>query len=644
MAQVADYVIANANGATVRADINAVFLAVSSTNSGTSEPSTMYAYMLWVDTTTSLLKLRNAANGAWITLGLSVTASNTVDINGGAIDGTAIGAASASTGAFTSITGSLASTITTADNTDTLSLISTDADANSGPNLRLYRNSGSPADDDYVGDIQFEGRNDNSQDVVYGQIHSRILDASDGTEDGMIGFRTMLAGTSRNRLEFTPTETVINDDSQDLDFRIESDTKTHAFSLDGGTGSVGFNVADGDVTSDGTLARTYVGIIGTGNRGRLNIGSTAVNGADGGTISFVNGANQLGALYMDTNAGVQNAGKMFMTSTESITINATAGSEVVFNDGSADVDFRVESNGNANMIFVDGGNDVVGIGTNAPLFTFSVQDADGVTQGGVGNNALYVRRAQSGAHQCKLVIDKAGGTLASPTAVAAGEISGQVMFRSYNDGYREIAGIKSYAASGFASSGADTPGFLTFVTSPDGSSTPSERMRIDSDGTLLVASTSKLNACRISGGNSPTVPFIETQNSTTGATNYFAVFRANNTNEIGFINITNTGTTYDTGSDYRLKENIRPLENGIERLNQLNPIKFDWKADGTSSEGFLAHEASEVFPEAVSGEKDGEHMQGMDYGRITPLLVKAIQEQQEQIEELTEKVTALENA
>ena len=103
MAQVADYVIANANGATVRADINAVFLAVSSTNSGTSEPSTMYAFMLWVDTTTNLIKLRNAANGAWITLGLSITASNTVDINGGAIDGTAIGASSASTGAFTTL-------------------------------------------------------------------------------------------------------------------------------------------------------------------------------------------------------------------------------------------------------------------------------------------------------------------------------------------------------------------------------------------------------------------------------------------------------------------------------------------------------------------------------------------------------------
>ena len=61
-------------------------------------------------------------------------------------------------------------TITTADNSDTLSLISTDADANAGPNLRMYRNSSSAADDDFLGEIQFEGRNDNSEDVIYGQI------------------------------------------------------------------------------------------------------------------------------------------------------------------------------------------------------------------------------------------------------------------------------------------------------------------------------------------------------------------------------------------------------------------------------------------------------------------------------------------
>jgi len=78
-------------------------------------------------------------------------------------------------------------------------------------------------------------------------------------------------------------------------------------------------------------------------------------------------------------------------------------------------------------------------------------------------------------------------------------------------------------------------------------------------------------------------------------------------------------------------------------VQQLNPVQFDWIETGGTSEGFIAHEAQEVFAEAVSGEKDGTEMQGMDYGRITPLLVKAIQEQQTLIESLEARITALES-
>ena len=169
-----------------------------------------------------------------------------------------------------------------------------------------------------------------------------------------------------------------------------------------------------------------------------------------------------------------------------------------------------------------------------------------------------------------------------------------------------------------------------------------EKVRIDSDGTLMAGATSKIANCRIFMYASPTIPAIETQNTTTGSTNYAALFRSNAGSQIGYINISNTGTEYNTGSDYRLKENVRPIENGLERLNNLNPVKFDWKEDGTSSEGFIAHEAQEVFPYAVSGEKDGENLQGMDYGRITPLLVKAIQEQQTIIEDLKARIETLE--
>ena len=110
-----DYVIANASGSSVRADINSMALAISSNNSGSSEPSTRYAYEFWTDTSNNVVKIRNGANNAWITLPFSITANNTVDINGGAIDGTPVGGSTASTGAFTTLTASGAATFGTVD-------------------------------------------------------------------------------------------------------------------------------------------------------------------------------------------------------------------------------------------------------------------------------------------------------------------------------------------------------------------------------------------------------------------------------------------------------------------------------------------------------------------------------------------------
>ena len=82
-----DYILDNQSGANFRADLNNALLAISSNNSGASQPSTMYAYEWWIDTSNNLLKLRNSGNDAWITLPISITADNTVDINGGTVNG-----------------------------------------------------------------------------------------------------------------------------------------------------------------------------------------------------------------------------------------------------------------------------------------------------------------------------------------------------------------------------------------------------------------------------------------------------------------------------------------------------------------------------------------------------------------------------
>ena len=142
------------------------------------------------------------------------------------------------------ITATAASTITVANNSDNLSLISTDADGSSGPNLRMYRNSGSPADGDDLGVIDFEGRNDASQDVVYAQIKSLVTDQTDGTEDGKLEFYHMLGGSLAPSLQLTSTEVVINESSNDIDFRVESNGNQNMLYVDGGADFVGIGTSD----------------------------------------------------------------------------------------------------------------------------------------------------------------------------------------------------------------------------------------------------------------------------------------------------------------------------------------------------------------------------------------------------------------
>jgi len=144
-------------------------------------------------------------------------------------------------GAITSSDGMI---ITTADNTDTLTLVSTDGDASGGPVLDFYRNSSSPADNDTIGKITFRGRNDNSQDVDYGVIDLNIVDASDGTEDGVIFIRAMTGGTLTEYMRFDPASggIVLNDGSADLDFRVETNAEANAFKIDGGSETAAFSV------------------------------------------------------------------------------------------------------------------------------------------------------------------------------------------------------------------------------------------------------------------------------------------------------------------------------------------------------------------------------------------------------------------
>ncbi len=142
------------------------------------------------------------------------------------------------------VTATAASTIPVTDNSDTLSLISTDADANVGPVLRLYRNSASAVDNDVIGNLIFSGNDTAGNETDYLTFQVNAGDADDGQEDGFMRILMPVASSSTEFVRLTPAEVVFNEGSVDLDLRVESDVNTSSLIVEGSSGHVGFGVSN----------------------------------------------------------------------------------------------------------------------------------------------------------------------------------------------------------------------------------------------------------------------------------------------------------------------------------------------------------------------------------------------------------------
>jgi hypothetical protein len=191
--------------------------------------------------------------------------------------------------------------------------------------------------------------------------------------------------------------------------------------------------------------------------------------------------------------------------------------------------------------------------------------------------------------------------------------------------------------------------YLTFGTRSGDSNPPVERMRIASSGTVYLNATSnpmtsnatpQLGIVGASGTDVVSIKSITTGNNVlniwsigTTTNSAIAFYKGDTQTVVGTIQTTTSSTSYNTNSDYRLKTNVVPLQNGLNRVMDLKPSMFNWITTGELSEGFIAHELQAIFPYAVTGEKDAVYEstgaikpQSVDYGKITPLLVKALQE------------------
>jgi len=316
-----------------------------------------------------------------------------------------------------------------------------------------------------------------------------------------------------------------------------------------------------------------------------------------------------------------------------LNINGTTGISGV--DGSASAPALQGTDSNTGINFA---SDTVNINTGG--VTRTTVDSSGNLNIPVDNAKLQIGASQD------LALFHNGSTGNSNISNLTGHL-----FLQGNNG--SGTAVNQIAIKSNASVELNYQGTKKFETTADG---------IDVSGAAIFHSIGVSNALDIEQQSDANYTGIKIRNFFTGSAKNMLVFLDNNGNVRGSIVINNTVTTYNTTSDYRIKENVVNLTDGITRLKKLKPYKFNFVGDSSNTvDGFFAHEASTVVPEAVTGTKDavvtqamidaGEYTsdklnqeihQGIDQSKLVPLLTAALQEAVAKIEVLETKVAALE--
>ncbi len=268
-------------------------------------------------------------------------------------------------------------------------------------------------------------------------------------------------------------------------------------------------------------------------------------------------------------------------------------------------DLKFAISGAERMRITSGGN--VGIGTTSPAYKLEVS---GTTDGVIG-----IRNSTNNSFRGLAFLDGTGST--------------EYAYIKYNANTGEMRHWSN--PSGFG-------GYTTFY------SNASESMRITSTGDVLVGRSSLPAAFGDSKGltmrQSGAVLAVSDDDisglfSRRNSNGDVVLFRRDATT-VGSISVTGSSTSYNTTSDYRLKEDLKPIK-GLDLVSKIKVYDFKWKNHTDRMDGVLAHELQKVVPYAVSGEKDAEQMQSVDYSKLVPILVQAIQELKAEIEILKNK-------
>ena len=391
-----------------------------------------------------------------------------------------------------------------------------------------------------------------------------------------------------------------------------------------GTTSPGAKLQIGSATyaPNGNLTNNLLQIKSPSGFAYLTIG----NGDTANATSYIGGASGFIVLGSVTDAGAASE-HIRMTDTGNVGIGTTTpdqklqvgGNFHIYDEvGNTDASLfmttgssntttvKIASNGTS---YLNGGN--VGIGTTSPDSLLQLESsANPDVELKISNTATVVSGQNFGGSKVRLIADGTNGD---------GEGALRHALVSETDSY-----------SNWEIRTGNELGTLAFDT------LGSERMRITSGGKLYFNTTGDATTTDPglvfypSGDNVYVINAV----SLASAWSHFQFINPNGT--VGSIVTSGSATAYNTSSDYRLKEDLQDFK-GLDMVSKIPVYDFKWKTDESRSYGVMAHELQEVLPDAVSGKKDAEEMQGVDYSKIVPLLVKSIQELEAKIKILENK-------
>jgi len=344
------------------------------------------------------------------------------------------------------------------------------------------------------------------------------------------------------------------------------------------------------------------------------------------------------SLYTDGTLRLSNSGALSVTSgtfTGNVGIGTTSPSTALDVVGAATAtNFYVGSSGTM-QLFDYSGN----------LHIYSTSGTDILLGGGIGSRQNDVTIGNGNLNVVgKITADNfvsiQGVDTGNPTAT-----SEELRLSGY--------GILGNRSAMYLTNGHST-GTIHFGIGGNGSHSGGTKMVLNSDGELGIGTTgpgSKLDVLGATNTSNSNLLRLRSTSQNPGAPEKVASFYYNTNTERGYIAVNQYAVVYNTSSDYRLKENVAPISNGIERIKALNPCRFNFIGASTDNivDGFIAHEAAEVVPESVTGEKDAVDenneptYQGIDQSKIVPLLTAALKEAIEKIEQLENRIQTLEN-